>query len=116
MLGSKWRRKMKKNEVAPFERLTFPKVENAAMAFGQYDNEWFKSVMAIEPLPGDSKWEDVAMDIFYKGGTVPINMELDKEYLQLGMRMFSTVIGSWNPKHEHKQKVCGLILKSICEK
>ncbi|MFA5130476.1 MAG: hypothetical protein WC477_06230 [Patescibacteria group bacterium] len=95
-------------------RLQFPEVDEPSMVFGGYPRDWFDSVMKIESKPEDRKWNDMMESLFFNGGKVPVNETLPEEYRTNGLRMLRAVIGSFEPKHEHKEKVCGLILKSLC--
>jgi hypothetical protein len=97
-------------------RLEFPNVTGADIAFGGYDKAWFKKTLAIEELPEDKEFEGMATQLFFSGGSVAINKDLPEEYVSKGLRILKAVLGSFEPKHEHKEKVCGLILKSICMK
>ena len=105
---------MSKENKIEFKRLEFPEVSDIDIAFGGYPKQWFSSVMKIEEEKGDGKWNDLAENLFFNGGKPPINTRLPKEYLINGLRILRAVMGSFEPKHEHKEKVCGLILKSIC--
>jgi len=95
-------------------RLTFPEVDGPSMVFGGYPRDWFDSVMKIEEKPEDQKWNDMMESLFFGGGKVPVNEALPEDYRKNGLRMLRAVMGSFDPKHEHKEKVCGLILKSLC--
>lgn len=95
-------------------RIEFPAVSDADMVFGGYPRDWFANVMKVESQPKDRKWNDLAESLFFDGGKIPFNETLPEEYKIKGSRMLRAVLGSFEPKHEHKKKVCGLILKSIC--
>lgn len=114
--GRRLDKKSEQGEVMnTFERLEFPDVSDIDIAFGAYPHDWFASVMKIESLPEDQKWNDLADSLFYKGGNIPFDESLSEEYQIKGSRILRAVLGSWAPKHEHKEKVCGLIIKSLCE-
>ena len=105
----------KKENAVSFERLEFPEVTDAQVAFGGYPRPWFdealKKAEGIEP-----EWENKANELFFSGGKVGINESLPEDYRKRGFHMLQAVLGSWEPKHEHKSAVCGLILKSLCAK
>lgn len=95
--------------------LQFPDVTDADMAFGGYPRDWFAEVMKRE-LPRDyRKWADLMEELFFHGGKVPLNESLDKDYVSRGLRMLHAVMGSFEPKHEHKEQVCAQILYAICK-
>ena len=93
---------------------SFPKVNDLDMAFGGYDKEWFRETLGkTEGI--ERNWTRLASELFFNGGKVPVNKNLDKEYVSSGLRMLRSIIGSFEPRHEEKEIVCGLILKSICD-
>ena len=106
----------KDNDIMDNWRLVFPEVTDADVAFGGYPRDWFSKTLAMYESPADDKWGDLASRLFFSGGTIPTNKELPQEYLVRGKRLLKAVLGSWESKHEDKEAVCGLILKSICEK
>jgi len=109
---------MKKETIEAKEavtRLEFPEVSDADRAFGGYPKEWFDKTLAIGLKPEDQKWADLMESLFFKGGTIPINQSLPKDYIRKGGRILRAIMGSFEPKHEHKEVVCALILKSMCE-
>lgn len=106
---------MEQNKEQPFSRLDFPEVTDPEIAFGGYPREWFASVMKTEDRTEDRKWENLAEELFFEGGKIPFNETLPEAYRRKGKRILQAVLGSFEPKHEHKTKVCGLILKSLCE-
>jgi hypothetical protein len=96
-------------------KLDFPNVDAAGMVFCGYPREWFDDVMKRENPVDYQKWADLMESLFFSGGTLPINEQLDKDYVSRGIRILKAVMGSFEPKHEHKEKVCALILKAICD-
>jgi hypothetical protein len=95
-------------------RLTFPEVSQADMIFGAYPHDWFDTILKIKREKEDQKYCDMMESLFFNGGSIPINKELDKEYVSKGIKILKAVIGLFDPKHEDKEFVCALILKSIC--
>ena len=93
---------------------SFPKVSNLDIICGAYPNDWFKKILSCDAEP-DKKWTDMFSDLFFNGGTIPIDKELPEEYIQKGLRILKAVMGSFKPKHEHKKSGCAAILKSICK-
>jgi len=100
----------------PAERLTFPEVKDVDVAFGGYPREWFIQTLKKYQSPEDDKWGDMASKLFFSGGSLPLNKSLPEDYLARGKRLLKAILGSWEPKHEDKEAVCGLILKSLCDK
>lgn len=96
------------------ERLEFPEVTDVDIVFGRYPDDWFKKVLDMKEEPGDSKYNDMMEELFFKGGKIPVNESLDIQYRKKGIRILKAILDSFSPKHEEKEKVCGLILKSLC--
>lgn len=92
---------------------SFTEVTNADIAFGRYPKDFFDSVLA---MPEDKEWSKKASKIFFSGGTLDLDQSLPKEYLDSGIRMLECILGSFDPKHEHKEHVAGLIMKNLCKK
>jgi len=97
------------------ERLEFPEVNDSDMVFGGYPREWFDSVMKREKPADFQKWADLMESLFFSGGSLPVNHSLDKEYVNKGIRILKAIMGSFEPKHEHKEQVCAQILAAICK-
>lgn len=98
-----------------YTRLKFKPVSDFDIAFGTYPEDWFKKTL-LTCQDGNKPWEDKANNLFFNGGTIPTNKELPKEYITEGIRLFKAIMGSWTPKHEDKENVCGQILRSLNEK
>jgi hypothetical protein len=94
-------------------RIDFPEVDIADIAFGGYPEDWFQTILTIDC---SQKYKDMASSLFFNGGKVPVNKELPEDYRIRGLRILKAVMGSFAPKHEHKEQVCGTILKSLCHK
>ena len=96
-------------------QIDFPEVNDVDIEFGGYPEKWFKEIMDIKDSPDDRNYNEMFSELFFNGGKIPVNENLSDEYLSKGLRILCAVMGSFNPKHEHKDKVCGLILKSLCK-
>jgi hypothetical protein len=95
------------------KRIKFPEVTDVDIAFGNYPEKWFQKMLQ-ENSP--RKYKEMASNLFFNGGDVPFNEDLPVVYLNNGFRILRTVLGSFKPKHEHKEHVAGVVLKNICEK
>lgn len=105
-----------------FKRIEeFPVTSNADLAFGGYDDEFFNKCLRearAEGMTGygDTEYEKKFSSLFFRGGSIDVNCELDEEYLDSGLKCFKAIASSFKPKHEHKTMVCAYILKSLCKK
>ena len=102
-----------KNKKKEINRLTFP--EPSEFDFGHYPKLWFKEVLEKSKTELDPKYEKMSNKLFFEGGDIPYSKRIDEDYKQNGFIALSTILSSWDPKHEHKSAVCGMILQSLCE-
>ena len=66
-------------------RLEFPKVSDVEIVFGGYPKGWFDAVLKTEEAEEDRTYESMASNLFFNGGTIPINKNLPEEYLREGI-------------------------------
>lgn len=93
---------------------SFPEISGADMAFGGYPQKWFKTVLKEAKEKGFGMNNcDRSAKLFYSGGSVNVNKTLDKEYATKGLRALKAVVGSFEPKHEHKMAVCEYIIDCL---
>lgn len=97
-------------------RIVF-KPEDIAYVIGHkiYPEKFFQEIMKTETINEDRKYFDMMEKLFFEGGEIPFNKDLPSEYVESGLFMLRVIMCSYKPKHEHKEKVCGLILKSLCK-
>ena len=63
-----------------------------------------------------NKYSTYAMKLFYNGGKLPPKKkDITDEYYKQGIRYFRCWLGSYAPKHERKEEVCGFILSLISD-
>lgn len=98
-------------------RLEFPEVTQAAAVFGNYPKEWFKKTLEDTRKEGiDKEYISMANKLFFDGGELDINDSLDKDYISKGLLLLRAVLGSYAPKHEHKEIVAAKIIESLCRR
>lgn len=90
--------------------MKFPEVTDVDMAFGTYPKNFFQECLLKESKP---KYEEIVHHLFFEGGEIPHNKSLPKDHLQKGLRIFKSIMCSWDCKHEHKVHVCGVILEEL---
>ena len=92
----------------------FPEISGADIAFGGYPADWFKATLedAEEKGFGSNNCKRSA-ELFYNGGKVNVKDSLDKKYAAKGLRTLKAVMGSFEPKHEHKMAVCEYIIDCL---
>ena len=57
-------------------RMEFPEVTDVEKAWGGYPDEFFAKAMESYK-EGSNNWDRLASQIFFRGGTVPVNKKLD---------------------------------------
>lgn len=66
-------------------------------------------------LHGHTKYNDLFSELFFSGGKLNFKENLDKEFVNNVLPYFKSLIGSFGPKHEHKEAVCALILSELVD-
>jgi hypothetical protein len=89
-------------------------VSAADVALGSYPQDWFKKTLSEAEAAGFGSNNSARFsNLFFNGGKLNLNRELDDEYISKGVSILKAVMGSFEPKHEHKSAVCEYILASI---
>lgn len=53
--------------------------------------------------------------IFFRGGKVKFKDGLDESFKNKAWPYLRSFMGSFAPKHEHKQAICAMLLSELCE-
>ena len=85
-------------------------VTDAEIAFGGNMKELLPEMADIpKEYPNRSKWEKFISEWFYNGGK-SISLKAKEEIdTQKAVRHISAVLGSFEPKHEHKMAGCAYL-------
>ena len=101
------------------EYVEFPEVSDLDMAFGGIPERQKFEKLAQEngfDFMNGNKYSSYAMNLFYTGGKFPPRrVDVSEEYYRKGIRYFHCWLGSFKPKHESKEEVCGYILSLITD-
>lgn len=100
------------------KRLEFPEIKELDTMFGSIPQPFFNDTLRLAQEEGFSfyghnEWVKRFDELFFKGGYLKLNKDLDKEYLSKGSALFRAIAKSFEPKHENKTLVCAMILRSI---
>jgi hypothetical protein len=95
--------------------IEIPEVNDVDIAFGGYDREWFQR--AYDEAPDEFKdhcgteWNEIVTHWFFNGLNKNVKF-YPKEGVdpEKALRAIGSVIGSFQPKHEHKEAVCAYLL------
>lgn len=93
----------------------FPEVTDVEIAFGYSCKDWFYDTLKEAEKENLHNWEKRFSDLFFCGGSLNLNKSIPEEKLRKGIRLFKAIAGSFEPKHEHKEAVCAMILREIEE-
>ena len=66
-------------------------------------------------LHGRTPYNKLFSELFFKGGKVEFKDGVDENLKQKGWDYCRALMGSFNPKHEHKEAVCAMLLSEIVE-
>ena len=101
------------------EQVEFPEVNGAEIVFGGISKQKEFEKLAQEngfKHTKKNKYSMYAMNLFFNGGKLPPKRaDVSDEYYKKGIRYFKCWLGSYNPKHEQKEEVCGFILSLISD-
>lgn len=101
--------------------IEIPEVDDIDIAFGGYDQEWFDKVLAEVPEEfkrhGGTEWNEIVSYWFFNGLNDRVQFKAKKGVdAQKAFRAVSAVLGSFRPKHEHKEAVCAYLLSQWFDK
>jgi hypothetical protein len=87
----------------------FPEVTKVNLAFSTFDTteELVAEAKKRNPVKGMNKFSQ----IFYHGGTFDFKDGVKDTWKENAFMYARALIGSWAPKHEHKELVVGMIFE-----
>ncbi len=93
--------------------MKYPEIKDFEVTFGSYPREWFDETLKKEFKTPENKrkYEEIVSTLFFSGGNIPYTASDDR--VKPALRLFKSIIGSFEPKHEHKIHVCALILEDL---
>jgi hypothetical protein len=90
----------------------FPKVTQVELAFPTFDTtkELVEEAKKRNPIKGMKKFSD----LFYSGGKIELQKDVEGTWKENAYLYARALMGSWTPKHEHKELVVGMIFEECC--
>ena len=90
---------------------TFPEVTDVELAFPTFDTipQLLEEAIKRNPEKGMDKFSE----IFYNGGKVELQEDVKGTWKEKAYRYARSLMGSWAPKHEHKELVVGMIFEEV---
>lgn len=91
----------------------FPEVTEIDMAFPTFKTipELLAEAEKRNPQKGMKKFNE----IFFNGGTVTFKEDFEGSWKENAFRYAKALMGSWEPKHEHKELVVGMIFEECLD-
>lgn len=93
----------------------YPEPNSIDMAFSTYNTipELLKEAKERGFLHGHTKYNKLFSDLFYNGGKVVFKKNINKD-TQIKIWIYcKAFMRSWEPKHEHKEAICAMLMSEI---
>lgn len=99
------------------QEFDFPELTNADLVFStvRTDQVLLKEAKDRGFYNGNTKYNTLFSDIFFKGGQVEFKKDLPEEFLKKAWRYCRALMGSFEPKHEEKEAVCAMLMSELLE-
>lgn len=97
-------------------KYNFPKVSKVDLAFSTFDT--IPELLAEAEKRGfdhNNKYCRYFGKLFFGGGSVVFKTGLDENFKNNAFLYMRALMGSFAPKHEHKEAVCGMLLSELVE-
>lgn len=95
----------------------FPKVDGIDIAFPTFHTDKILLEEAERLGFGDhyNPYNKLFSKLFFSGGKVTFKQGLDEDFKKRVWNYLRAFMGSYSPKHEHKEAICAYLLSHICE-
>jgi len=89
----------------------FPEVTEADFAFPTFNTpkELVEEAQKRSPKKGMKKFDE----LFFSGGSIKLQKDVEGTWKEGAYLYARALMGSWTPKHEHKQLVVGMIFEEV---
>ena len=87
----------------------FPEVTKADLAFPTFNTP--KELIAEAEKRNPEKGMRKFAELFYKGGSIELKTDVKGTWKENAYMYALALMGSWEPKHEHKELVVGMIFE-----
>lgn len=102
--------------------LKIPEVDDVDIAFGGYPDEFFEQALQAAPeefhgFHAKTEWNEIISYWFFNGLNEKVEFyPKDGVDAKKALRIISAIMGSFKPKHEHKETVCAYLLSEWFDK
>ena len=62
---------------------------------------------------GHTDYNDLFSKLFFEGGKIEFQKDVDEEFKGKAWPFCRAYMSSWDPKHEHKEAVCALLMSEL---
>ena len=89
----------------------FPKVTNVDLAFSTFNipKDLLEEAKKRNPQKGIKKFKE----LFYCGGNIVVQDDYKGSWKENALQYSKALMRSWEPKHEHKELVVGMLFEEI---
>lgn len=89
----------------------FPEVTKVNLSFSTFDTtkELVEEAIKRNPQKGMKKFSE----LFYSGGKIELQPDVKGTWKENAYMYARALMGSWSPKHEHKELVVGMIFEEV---
>lgn len=94
----------------------FPKLDAADMAFSTLRTR--PDLLHEAELRGfdrQTPYNKLFSTLFFSGGKLNYKKGLDEEFKARAIPYFRAFMSSWEPKHEHKEAICAMLLSELVD-
>lgn len=98
-------------------KFNFPEVTPADMVFPTFDTipELLEEAKERGFLYGHKPGNELFSKLFFNGGSINFKQDIDEEYRKRVWYYLRSFMGSFSPKHEHKDAICAMLMEEILE-
>jgi len=99
------------------KEFNFPKPSSVDRIFSTYDTipELLQEAKERGFLYGHTPYNRLFSKLFFSGGKIAFKSDIDEEYKRRVWNYCKAFMGSWEPKHEHKEAICAMLMSEILE-
>lgn len=104
-------------ETLDLKKFQFPKVSGADMVFPTFNTipDLLKEAEKRGFLHGNTPYNRAFSTLFFDGGRVQFKKDIPEDFKQTAWAYCRAFMASWEPKHEHKEAVCAMLMSELVE-
>jgi hypothetical protein len=87
----------------------FPEISQIDMAFSTLDAD--KDLLEEANSRNLEKGREKFSELFYNGGKIELQKDVKGTWKEKAFLYARALMGSWEPKHEHKEAICAMIFE-----